>query len=91
MSKSKRAEPRELTPPVDWAGIATSRVNYDSAATIFGQGDPAPTAMESCTVLTVEKPEMVRQLRAKPGFAERFLSHRLTRNIRIEEDLGSIC
>jgi hypothetical protein len=45
MSKSKRAEPRELTPPVDWAGIATSRVNYDSAATIFGQGDPAPSIM----------------------------------------------
>lgn len=135
MSKSKRAEPRELTPPVDWAGIATSRVNYDSTATIFGQGDPAPsimfvetgtvrlsvlshtgkeavvavlepghffgegclagqslrmasaTAMESCTVLTVEKPEMVRQLRAKPEFAERFLTHMLTRNIRIEEDL----
>jgi CRP-like cAMP-binding protein len=42
---SKRAEPRELTPPVDWAGIATSRVNYDSAATIFGQGDPAPSIM----------------------------------------------
>jgi CRP-like cAMP-binding protein len=135
MSMSKRAEPRELTPPVDWAGIATSRVNYDSAATIFGQGDPAPsimfvetgtvrlsvlshtgkeavvavlepghffgegclagqslrmasaTAMESCTVLTVENPEMVRQLRAKPEFAERFLTHMLTRNIRIEEDL----
>jgi CRP-like cAMP-binding protein len=45
------------------------------------------TAMESCTVLTVEKPEMVRQLRAKPEFAERFLTHMLTRNIRIEEDL----
>jgi CRP-like cAMP-binding protein len=133
MSMSKRAEPRELTPPVDWAGIATSRVNYDSAATIFGQGDPAPsimfvetgtvrlsvlshtgkeavvavlepghffgegclagqslrmasaTAMESCTVLTVENPEMVRQLRAKPEFAERFLTHMLTRNIRIKK------
>lgn len=135
MSKSKRAEPHELTSPVDWAGITTSRVNYASAATIFGQGDPAPsimfvetgtvrlsvlshtgkeavvavlepghffgegclagqsvrmataTAIESCTVLTVEKPEMVRQLRARPAFAERFLSHMLTRNIRIEEDL----
>lgn len=135
MSKTRRAEPRERTSPVDWAGIAASRVNYASAATIFGQGDPAPsimfvetgtvrlsvlshtgkeavvavldpghffgegclagqsvrmataTAMESCAVLTVEKPEMVRQLRAKPEFAERFLSHMLTRNIRIEEDL----
>jgi len=135
MSTSKRAQPRELTLPVDWAGIATYRVHYDSAAIIFGQGDPAPsimyvetgtvrlsvvshtgkeaviavldpghffgegclagqslrmataTAMGSCTVLTVEKPEMVRQLRAKPEFAKRFLAHMLTRNIRIEEDL----
>jgi CRP/FNR family cyclic AMP-dependent transcriptional regulator len=30
---------------------------------------------------------MVHQLRARPDFAERFLSHMLTRNIRIEEDL----
>jgi CRP/FNR family cyclic AMP-dependent transcriptional regulator len=29
----------------------------------------------------------VRQLRTRPAFAERFLSHMLTRNIRIEEDL----
>ena len=35
----------------------------------------------------VEKPEMVRQLHARPAFAERFLTHMLTRNIRIEEDL----
>jgi CRP-like cAMP-binding protein len=45
------------------------------------------TAMEACTVLSVEKPEMVRQLRVRPAFAERFLTHMLTRNIRIEEDL----
>ena len=135
MSKSKRPQPRELTPAVDWDGIATHTVHYDSAATIFGQGDPAPsimyvetgtvrlsvlshtgkeavvavldpghffgegcmagqsvrmataTAMGPCAVLAVEKPEMVRQLRAKPDFAERFLTHMLTRNIRIEEDL----
>jgi CRP-like cAMP-binding protein len=39
------------------------------------------------TVISVEKPEMVRQLRARPAFADRFLTHMLTRNIRIEEDL----
>jgi CRP/FNR family transcriptional regulator, cyclic AMP receptor protein len=43
--------------------------------------------MDACTVLIVEKSEMVHQLRARPDFAERFLSHMLTRNIRIEEDL----
>ena len=30
---------------------------------------------------------MVRHLHAKPAFADRFLTHMLTRNIRIEEDL----
>ena len=45
------------------------------------------TAMEPTTVRSVDKPEMARQLRAKPAFAERFLTHMLTRNIRIEEDL----
>jgi CRP/FNR family transcriptional regulator, cyclic AMP receptor protein len=45
------------------------------------------TAMVPCTVLAVEKQEMVRQLHARPAFADRFLTHMLTRNIRIEEDL----
>jgi CRP/FNR family cyclic AMP-dependent transcriptional regulator len=45
------------------------------------------TAITACTILAVEKQEMVRQLDAKPAFADRFLSHMLTRNIRIEEDL----
>ena len=45
------------------------------------------TAMAPCTILAVEKPEMVRQLHASPAFADRFLTHMLTRNIRIEEDL----
>jgi CRP-like cAMP-binding protein len=41
MSKSRRAQPRELTPLVDWAGVHTNRVDFDSAAIIFGPGDPA--------------------------------------------------
>jgi len=45
------------------------------------------TAMAQCAILAVEKPEMVRQLHAQPTFADRFLTHMLTRNIRIEEDL----
>jgi CRP-like cAMP-binding protein len=45
------------------------------------------TAMAPCTILAVPKPDMVRQLRARPAFAECFLAHMLTRNIRIEEDL----
>ena len=45
------------------------------------------TAMTASTIVVVDKPEMVRQLHARPAFADRFLSHMLTRNIRIEEDL----
>ena len=44
-------------------------------------------AMGPCKIVIVEKPDMVRQLHSKPTFAERFLTHMLTRNIRIEEDL----
>ena len=64
-------------------------------AHFFGEGCPAgqsqrmasATALTACTILGVEKQEMVRQLHAKPAFADRFLTHMLTRNIRIEEDL----
>jgi CRP/FNR family cyclic AMP-dependent transcriptional regulator len=45
------------------------------------------TAMSPCTIIAVEKQEMVRKLHAQPAFADRFLTHMLTRNIRIEEDL----
>ena len=45
------------------------------------------TAMAPSSVIIVEKQEMVRQLHAAPAFADRFLSHMLTRNMRIEEDL----
>jgi CRP/FNR family cyclic AMP-dependent transcriptional regulator len=45
------------------------------------------TAMARCTIVIVGKPDMVRQLHERPAFADRFLTHMLTRNIRIEEDL----
>jgi CRP-like cAMP-binding protein len=44
-------------------------------------------AMTSCSIIVVEKPDMVRQLNARPAFADGFLTHMLTKNIRIEEDL----
>ena len=60
----------------------------------FGEGCLAgqPNRMATASAMTastvvVEKGEMVRQLHAKPQFADRFLTHMLTRNIRIEEDL----
>jgi CRP-like cAMP-binding protein len=45
------------------------------------------TAIAASTIIVVEKQDMVRHLHAQPAFAERFLTHMLTRNIRIEEDL----
>jgi len=45
------------------------------------------TAMARSAIVSVEKPDMVRQLHARPAFADRFLTHMLTRDIRIEEDL----
>jgi CRP-like cAMP-binding protein len=45
------------------------------------------TAMSHCTIRTLEKAELRRLLHDRQGFAEVFLSHMLTRNIRIEEDL----
>ena len=45
------------------------------------------TAMSECEILEIDKDEMVRQLQTRPAFADTFLSHMLTRNIRIEEDL----
>lgn len=45
------------------------------------------SAMARCAIISVEKQDMVRHLHARPAFADRFLTHMLTRNIRIEEDL----
>ena len=45
------------------------------------------TAMAPSSIVAVDKPDMVRHLHARPAFADRFLTHMLTRNIRIEEDL----
>jgi CRP/FNR family transcriptional regulator, cyclic AMP receptor protein len=45
------------------------------------------TAMSSCTILAVEMQEMTRALHKRTRFADLFLAHMLTRNIRIEEDL----
>jgi CRP-like cAMP-binding protein len=45
------------------------------------------SAVAKSSIVIVEKGEMVRQLQAQPTFADHFLTHMLTRNIRIEEDL----
>ena len=65
------------------------------AGHFFGEGSLAgqslrmatASAITTCSVVVVQKPEMVRKLHMDPAFADRFLRHMLTRNIRIEADL----
>jgi CRP-like cAMP-binding protein len=78
-----------------------SRTGKEAVVAILGPGDffgegclaGQPRRMATANVLTpstvliVEKTEMLRMLHAQPALADRFLSHMLARNIRIEEDL----
>jgi len=45
------------------------------------------TAVMLSALLRIPKRDMIRMLHEYPAFSDRFLSHMLTRNIRIEEDL----
>ena len=45
------------------------------------------TAITPSTILLVAKDKMVRLLHSEHGMSDRFISHMLARNIRIEEDL----
>lgn len=61
----------------------------------FGEGSLAgqprrmgtATALEPTVAMRIGKRSMTETLHREPAFAERFLAHMLTRNIRIEEDL----
>jgi len=65
------------------------------AGEFFGEGCLAgqpfrmgsATATIGSTILRVEKPEMVRLLHEQHALSDRFISHMLARNIRIEQDL----
>ena len=45
------------------------------------------TAMVPTSMLFIDKNEMLRALHTEHAFSDRFISHMLTRNIRVEEDL----
>lgn len=78
-----------------------SSAGKEAVVAILGRGDflgegclaGQPRRMGSAAtvvatrVLRIPKPEMVRMLHEHPEFTDRFLSHMLTRSIRIEEDL----
>ena len=66
-----------------------------SPGDFFGEGALAgqslrietATAMTASSVLIIQKGAMARLLHEQPAFADRFIAHMLTRNIRIEADL----
>ena len=78
-----------------------SRIGKEAVVAILNPGDffgegalagqvvriETATAIAASSVLVIEKGAMVRLLREEPAFADRFLSHMLGRNIRIEADL----
>jgi CRP/FNR family cyclic AMP-dependent transcriptional regulator len=45
------------------------------------------TAFTECTIVEVQKTTMMRVIKDEPTFAASFITHLLTRNLRIEEDL----
>jgi CRP/FNR family cyclic AMP-dependent transcriptional regulator len=45
------------------------------------------TALSACAIVRLEKQSMIRVLHDEPTFSELFLTHLLSRNIRLEEDL----
>ena len=45
------------------------------------------TALTASTILTIDKRKMLQMLHSQPALSDRFISHMLTRNIRVEEDL----
>jgi CRP/FNR family cyclic AMP-dependent transcriptional regulator len=57
---------------------------------VAGQPLRATTAMavEPCTVLAIGKQEMIRVIHNEHQFSDRFVSHMLKRNVRVEEDLA---
>jgi CRP-like cAMP-binding protein len=78
-----------------------SRLGKEAVVAMLGPGDffgegalagqiiriETATAVGATTVLVIEKDAMARLLHDEPTFSDRFISHMLTRNIRVEADL----
>jgi CRP/FNR family transcriptional regulator, cyclic AMP receptor protein len=81
--------------------VVTSKQGKEAVVGILGPGEffgegcligqplrlATAKAMIESQVVRVSKAEMLRVLHAEPSFAELFMTHLLTRNSRIEEDL----
>src|ERR1017187_295899 len=65
------------------------------AGDFFGEGCLAGQAvrmgtavsMSLCSIMKLEKADVIRALHEEPSFSEVFVAHLLSRNVRIEEDL----
>jgi CRP-like cAMP-binding protein len=78
-----------------------SRIGKEAVIAMLGPGDffgegalagqsvriGTATAMTPSSVLAIDKDAMARLLHDEPTFSDRFISHMLTRNMRIEADL----
>jgi CRP/FNR family transcriptional regulator, cyclic AMP receptor protein len=62
-------------------------VGEECIAAIQPQRMATAAALTACTVLRIERKEMVRVLHDQKEFSEVFVSYLLTRNIRFQEDL----
>ena len=65
------------------------RGDYFGSGCMTGQAfrTVGATALTRCTILVIEKKEMMRLLHHEHEFSDRFITYMLSRNIRIEEDL----
>jgi|ERR1043165_4583529 CRP-like cAMP-binding protein len=78
-----------------------SKTGKEAVVAILGPGDffgegclagqprrmSTASALSASTVLVIEKGQMQEMIHNEPALAERFLTHMLARNIRIEDDL----
>jgi len=78
-----------------------SRQGKEAVIAILGAGDffgegclagqlvrmSTAAALSECSIVRLPKREMIRVLREEPSFSEMFVTHLLSRNIKIEEDL----
>jgi CRP-like cAMP-binding protein len=88
-----------LTGKVKLTVVSTSGkeavIAYLPEKSFFGEGAIAgqqlristASALQSCTIVRIEKTVMLGLLQREPEFSEQFLSHLLSRNLRMEADL----
>ncbi len=81
--------------------VVLSRQGKEAVVAILGAGDflgeaclagqairmGTAIAMTACSIMKLEKSEVIRTLHDQPTFSEAFVTYLLSRNIRIEDDL----